>query len=485
MQPLWATLRLADRARYMARAAQAVIDEFDELTDLIVAEQGRPRAEVEVMELLAAVETLQWLAEHGPGILAGERIPFSRTQHPVKRGRWSYEPLGVVGVLGPAPEPFATPLGDAAVALMAGNGVVLKPSPHVPLCGERIARVFARAGLPEGLLQVVHGHTDAGAALVAAPVAQVRFTGSARAGREVGEACARGLKRSVLDAGRQGRDARAGRRERPARGPRRDVGGVRQRRAVRRIGRARAVRARGPRSLPGRRGRSGASACPSATRPMRRRRSARSSPASAPSACAHWSTRRSPPARPCTAAARSRAPHYAPAVLSGVTPAMRLAREEVPGPVLVVEAVGSEEAAIARANEATLGLGASVWTADRYKGARIARELRVGMVWMNDHLVARSAPQIPWGGVGGAGIGRARGAIALRTCAEPRVVTWDPPIGRPVWWFPYDGTLVGAARAVAGLRSARDRDRERAWRRDGFALLRVTGRWLRAMRRSG
>jgi acyl-CoA reductase-like NAD-dependent aldehyde dehydrogenase len=175
--------------------------------------------------------------------------------------------------------------------------------------------------------------------------------------------------------------------------------------------------------------------------------------------------------------------HFAPAVLSGVTAAMRLAREEVPGPVLVVEPVATEEEAIARANEATLGLGASVWTADRYKGARIARELRVGMVWMNDHLVARSAPQIPWGGVGGAGIGRARGAIALRTCAEPRVVTWDPPIGRPVWWFPYDAALVGAARAVAGLRSARDRDRERAWRRDGFALLRVTGRWLRAMRR--
>ena len=124
-----------------------------------------------------------------------------------------------------------------------------------------------------------------------------------------------------------------------------------------------------------------------------------------------------------------------------------------------------------------------MWTADRYKGARIARELRVGMVWMNDHLVARSAPQIPWGGVGGAGIGRARGAIALRTCAEPRVVTWDPPIGRPVWWFPYDGALVGAARAVAGLRSARDRDRERAWRRDGFALLRVTGPLAAAMRR--
>ena len=130
VQRLWAMLRLEDRSRYMARAAQAVIDEADELVDLISREQGRPRAEVETMELLPAVETLQWLAESAPGILKGERIGFSRTQHPIKRGRWVYEPLGVIGVLGPAAEPFATPLGDVAVALSAGNGVVLKPSPH-------------------------------------------------------------------------------------------------------------------------------------------------------------------------------------------------------------------------------------------------------------------------------------------------------------------------------------------------------------------
>src|SRR6476469_8131701 len=172
--PLWARLRPVDRARYMARAAQAVIDEFDELAELLGAEQGRPRAEAGVMELLAAVETLQWLAEHGPGILAGERIPFSRTQHPVKRGRWTYEPLGVVGVLGPAAEPFGTPVGDVAVALMAGNGVVFKPSRYACLAGERIGLVSARAGYSEGLLRGVHGHADTGSALVEARVAQVR-----------------------------------------------------------------------------------------------------------------------------------------------------------------------------------------------------------------------------------------------------------------------------------------------------------------------
>ncbi|MET0603637.1 MAG: aldehyde dehydrogenase family protein, partial [Baekduia sp.] len=151
VQGLWAQLRLSDRARYMARAAQAVIDEADELGALICREQGRPRTEVETGELLPAIETLQWLAEAGPGILSGERAALSRALRPLTRARWSYEPLGVVAVLGPAAEPFATPLGDVAVALMAGIGVVLKPSPNAALSGSRIARVLARAGLPPGL----------------------------------------------------------------------------------------------------------------------------------------------------------------------------------------------------------------------------------------------------------------------------------------------------------------------------------------------
>ncbi len=118
---------------------------------------------------------------------------------------------------------------------------------------------------------------------------------------------------------------------------------------------------------------------------------------------------------------------FAPAVLTGVEPRMRLWREEAPGPVLVVHEAGSEEEAIRLANASAFGLGASVWTADRFKGARIARELQTGMVWMNDHLVARSAPQVPWGGVKGSGIGRSRGAVALRTCAEPKVDHLGPP----------------------------------------------------------
>jgi acyl-CoA reductase-like NAD-dependent aldehyde dehydrogenase len=390
-------------------------------------------------------------------------------------------------VLGPAAEPFATPLGDVAVALMAGNGVVLKPSPLAALAGERIVRVFARAGLPEGLLRIVHGHADAGRALVDAPVAQVRFTGSLEAGRDVGEVCARALKRNVLDTG--GRDAMLVLADAPLERAVRGAlwaafanagqsGGSVERAIVLRevaepfvagvVGGARALRVGDPRD-------DGTEVGPVVARDrhQRVRELLDDAVAAGATLCCGG---------PLEIGASPGA-YVAPAVLTGVTPTMRLAREEVPGPVLSIEIAETENDAIAAANSGHAGLGASVWTADRYKGARIARELRVGMVWMNDHMVQRSLPQVPWGGAGGSGIGRARGAIALRTCAEPKAVTWDPPAGRAFWWPPYDATLSQAARALALLRSARDPDRERALREGGLPLARVAGRTVRALRR--
>jgi acyl-CoA reductase-like NAD-dependent aldehyde dehydrogenase len=295
------------------------------------------------MELLPAIETLQWLAEHGPGILAGERIRFSRSQHPIKRGRWTYEPLGVVAVLGPATEPFATPLGDVAVALMAGNGVVLKPSPHAPLSGARIGRVFARAGLPEGLLGVTQGHTDVGTALVSArQVAQVRFTGSTRAGRQVGEACARGLKRSVLELG--GKDAA--------------------------LVLADANLARASAGIAWRRSPTRGSAAPASSVCCATSRSSTSCwpGSSAPPGPAVSGDPLDPATEIGPLVTRDRADRvqqlvddavgsgatlhaggpmslpglsgafYAPAVLTGITSAMRITREEVPGPVVLLEA---------------------------------------------------------------------------------------------------------------------------------------------------
>ena len=169
VQPLWALLRVRDRARYMQRMAQAVIDEFDELAHILAREQGRPRAEVAALELLPAIDALMWIAEEGAAVLEPRSVQSSRTLALARRARIAYEPYGVVAVLGAGSAPFAQPLGQIAGALLAGNGVTFKPAARAALAGERITRVLGRADLPEGLVQLVHGGADVGVALAQSP----------------------------------------------------------------------------------------------------------------------------------------------------------------------------------------------------------------------------------------------------------------------------------------------------------------------------
>src|SRR5438105_3447142 len=200
VQPFWAQLTLADRGRYLERMAQVVIDEADQIRDLIVREQGKPRNEAVSMEILPSIDSLHWIARAGQDLLADERVRMRQLYLRSKRATLIYEPLGVVGVISPFNYPWSIALAQIAQALMAGNGVVLKPASLTPLVGERIGRAFERAGLPEGLLRVVHGG-GTGQALVSSGVAKVFFTGSAETGRAVGEGCARALKGSVLELG--------------------------------------------------------------------------------------------------------------------------------------------------------------------------------------------------------------------------------------------------------------------------------------------
>src|SRR5271165_3569015 len=90
VQPLWALLRVKDRARYMRRMAQAVIDDFDELQEGLAREQGRPRAEIAALELLAAIDALMWIAHDGADVLGGRRVGIHRSMSLAKRARIAY-----------------------------------------------------------------------------------------------------------------------------------------------------------------------------------------------------------------------------------------------------------------------------------------------------------------------------------------------------------------------------------------------------------
>jgi succinate-semialdehyde dehydrogenase/glutarate-semialdehyde dehydrogenase len=162
-------------------------------------------------------------------------------------------------------------------------------------------------------------------------------------------------------------------------------------------------------------------------------------------------------------------------VLTGVTPEMRIMREEVFGPVVPIVTVTSEEEAVARANDSEFGLGASVWTQDRAKGELIARRIEAGTVWVNDHMYSHGAVQTAWGGVKRSGLGRAHSRFGLLECVSVKHIAWEPSRTRDFWWYPYDQSLGDALHAAAQLLYGRDEDKRDALKR-GAAPLAKLGR---------
>jgi succinate-semialdehyde dehydrogenase/glutarate-semialdehyde dehydrogenase len=481
VQPLWALLQLRDRARYMRRMAQAVIDEFDELQDSLAREQGRPRAEIAALELLAAIDALIWIAEDGAEVLGARGVASSRSLAPAKRVRIAYEPYGVVGVIGAGSAPFAQPLGQIAGALLAGNGVTFKPAARACLAGDWIARVLARAGLPEGLVQVAHGGADVGVALARASVDKVLFTGSPAVGRVVARACVSQEKEVTVELGGKDAmlvlaDAHLKRAVAGALWAGCAVAAGQARGSVERVYVARELYDRFLTALVGgaRALRVGPPADPrTQVGPLASVRRAEYVNALVNEALAGGATLHcGGPVHPAGCAGA----FYAPAVLTGASREMRVLRDPIDGPVLVVVPVDSVDEAIALANDSDYSLGASVWTADRYQGLRIARELHAGMVWLNDHLPGPTVSRGPWGAAAGGGLGRTLGEAGLKACAQEKLITWDPPATRGLWWGPYDASTSRAARAVAKMRSGREADREHAWRHGAVAIARVGAR---------
>lgn len=496
VQPLWALLRVCDRARYMLGMAQAAIDELDELREAIAAEQRRPRTEVAVLELLTAIDALKWIGRAGGGVLGDRRVAVHRSLALTKRARVAYEPYGVVGVIGAGSAPFAQPLGQIAGALLAGNGVVYKPAPRARQAARAIARVCARAGLPNGLVRVLEGGAEAGLELARAPVDKLLFTGSPATGRRVAQACvAREVEVTVelggkdamivladadleraaaaaLWAGCAGAGQARGSVERVYVAPE-----AHERFVAALVARARALRCGDPNVD------AQAQVGPLSSRRRLEHVDALVRDAVARGALLHCGGPLTTVKGGAGDILRENEDDtnpllYAPAVLTGVTHEMRIMLEQVGGPVLAVMEFESVSQAIALANDSAFGLGASVWSADRYRALRIARLLDAGMVWVNDHLPGPTISRGPWGAAAGGGLGRTLGEAGLKACAQEKLIAWDPSGSRGLWWGPYDELAARAARAAAKLRSTREGDRERAWREGAVSLARAGARAL-------
>ena len=481
VQPFWAALSLEDRARYMRRAVDVLLEDIDEIAELLTNEQGKPRVESYTMELLPTVDSLKWIADNGPSILSDEKLSMPIILKS-KSAKFTYEPIGVVGVIAPWNYPWSIPFGEVAIALMAGDGVVLKPASLTPLIGERIRQTFEKAGLPEGLVRTVHGGGRIGDALVKSSAGKIFFTGSVEVGKKVGVECAKRMKGSVLELG--GKDpqivcadadlanavsgavwggfANAGQ---TCSGIERvyvmeDVADRFLDGIVRETER---LTVGDPREWTTEIG------------PMVSDEQAEIVTELVDDAVKSGATKLT---GGTTKVSGMKGSFIAPVVLTDVTHDMRIMNEEIFGPVLPVMKVSSEEEAISLANDSQFGLGASVWTKDRAKGERMSHQIESGMVWTNDHSFSHGACQCAWGGVKDSGLGRSHSKFGFYECVNIKQLAWEPGWARDMWWQPYDRKLGDAIRTSAQLLYSRNGKRLQALREGFRPLVEVTRRTM-------
>jgi acyl-CoA reductase-like NAD-dependent aldehyde dehydrogenase len=476
-QEQWGAASPAERVRVLARLRRAILRRAPEIASRVCSETGKPLVEAYTSELYPALDALAWLERHATRVLAPERVRMSQPHLLQKRAWLRYEPLGVVALITPWNFPLAIPLTEVAYALAAGNAAVVKPSELTPLTAELIVELTVEADVPSGLVTVVHGDGAVGAALVDAPaVAKVVFTGSPEIGRRVAEAAAGRLVPTTLELG--GSD------------PMLVLDDADLERAVAGAVWASFLNCGQVCSGVERIYVEGRLYEPFAEELARRTKALRLGTDVGPLVSEAQRERvhelvEDAVEHGARVVAGGEVPDrrgwfHEPTVLVDVPAAARIEREEIFGPVVTVARVPDEHAAVAAANAGPYGLGASVWTRDAARAARVAARVRAGSVWHNDHAYSYGAAQAAWGGRGLSGYGRTHSRHGLYDLSNVKFV--DRDTGRvPVpWWFPYDDHSVDAFRgALAVLYGDRGLPRAKAAWRERSSLAALARRYRR------
>jgi succinate-semialdehyde dehydrogenase/glutarate-semialdehyde dehydrogenase len=458
----WAKLPIEARCERVLRYAEVLMERAEEVIDLLVKEGGKTRLEALGMEVVVVADLVRYFAKHAPEMLAPEPIKLHLLKH--RASYLHFVPRGVIGIIAPWNFPFSIPLGETMMSLIAGNGVVLKPSEVTPLIALAAREIYLAADLPPDLFQVVTGRGATGAALIDGGIDYCVFTGSVATGKKIAAACGERLIPCTLELGGKApaiicADADLDRAAQAvAWGGFANSGQVCA--SVERVYAVNAIH--------------DAFVDKVAARAKGLRQGDASIDANIDVGAMAWDQQvanvetlvRSAIANGAKLEAggqRSPGPglFFQPTVLSGCRQDMDVMRKEIFGPVLPIMRVRDEDEAIRHANDSHLGLLAYVFTRDRDRGKRIAERIEAGTVMINDVLNTYACPETPWGGVKQSGIGRTHSIHGLRDLCETRHVNHDR-IGLPreLWWYPYKDSTFRAL-----LRGARLLFGKRPWQR--------------------
>lgn len=432
----WRERPVSERTELLDEIRHRIVEEMDEIAEVVSRETGKSRVDTLVGEIYPACDHLRWVVEHAPRVLGPQR--FRSLGPGTHRGRVTWEPYGLAGIITPWNFPFVITVGAATAALAAGNAVLLKPSEYTPFTSLRLKELADRVLPDPDLLRVATGDGRTGRAVVDVPVDVLGFTGSVETGKKVMEAASRHLTPVVLELG--GKDAMIvledADLERAAAGAVWGAffhaGQICQ--SVERLLVHRAVEDRFVELVLAE-----AEELTTGGRHEGADLGALTRPEQIEVIEGHVADARERGAEVRLGGERGAGPgtFFEPTVLTGVTPEMRVWREETFGPVLPITAFGSDEEAVELANRSRFGLDAYVWTRNRERGWELARRLEAGSVMLNDCITNYGLPELPFGGVKESGFGRTHGEAGLRAFARPRSEA-EPrlPLRRELHWFP-------------------------------------------------
>jgi succinate-semialdehyde dehydrogenase/glutarate-semialdehyde dehydrogenase len=454
-QKAWSGRPLQDRCAMLRKLRDVMFADRDDIANTVTRETGKPRAEAVLAEILLALDTADFLARQAPRWLRPERIPHHNIALKVRSGWLEFDPQGVVAIISPWNFPFSIPMTELIPALVAGNAVVLKPSELTPVSGALVGELIDRAGFPKGLVQILQGGGEVGAAIIEAGPAKVFFTGSVATGRRIAEACARKLIPSVLELG--GKDAMIVLADADL-----DVtssaavwGGFtncgQACLSVERIYVEQTVAEKFTQL------------CVEKTRKLRLGSPADTEADIGPMIRARQLERveqqlrdaEQRGARILTGGNRRAdlGPNFLePTVVAQVDHSMQLMREETFGPVLAIRSVASADEAVALANDSPFGLSASIWTRNARRGRELASRIRAGSVMINDVASYYGISEAPHGGSGFSGWGRTHSRLGLLEMVQVKYVDADRlPLYAKPWWYGYSEGFAAAASSVVEL----------------------------------
>jgi succinate-semialdehyde dehydrogenase/glutarate-semialdehyde dehydrogenase len=443
-QKEWERLSYGERAKHLLRTRDFIVEQADRIMETISKETGKTKMDALSTEVLPTSMAATYYAKKAERILKKKRLGTGNVLMINKRSYVERVPWGVVGILSPWNYPFGIPFHEIAMALIAGNGVVLKVSSQTQLVGQIIKEAVDAGRFPENLFHLVNlPGSVAGDAFLESGIHKLFFTGSVAVGKKLIAKASERLIPISLELG--GNDAMIVCNDANIH---RAVGGAlwgglsncgQSCAGVERIFVEEEVydpfvtllKDRLNQLTQGVDTNSNVEIGSLTTEQQLRKIQGLYQDAIAKGAISYPD--------PKTVASRTKGLFHPPVLLEKVEDSMRVMQEEIFGPILAVQKVRNVEEAILQANQSSLGLTASVWTRDRQKGKTIASRLEVGAVTLNDHLMSHGLAETPWGGFKESGIGRTHSFLGLEEMTQPRVVIDDilPGVQKNIWWYPH------------------------------------------------